>query len=256
MLKPVEPRSHFATKTATLFGGPLTGPLGHLSARYPYPARLNDPYVDKLKAANHGASLSRGAILYREGDRSNGVYVVLEGRAKLYVNSAQGKILVLGFFGPGTILGLASAILGRDHAATAETLQPTRVLFVPREELLREIESDASAARQTAELVSEACFFMLSKLKTVDLSESARQKLARCLLGLLAHSSDPNNEIALHLDLNQETIAQMVGLSRETVSRLLSRFRRRRILDWKRSGLIIRDRKALEELADFPEEPA
>ena len=46
----------------------------------------------------------------------------------------------------------------------------------------------------------------------------------------------------------------MVGLSRETVTRLLSRLRRKHILDWKRSGLVIRDRSALEKLADFSAE--
>ena len=243
-------------ESGVLFGEPIIDPLGHLSAHYPFPARLNEHYVASLKASNIGTSFSKGAILFEEGEKPTGVYVVLEGRAKLSVNSAQGKTLVLGFFGPGTILGLATAILGRTHAATAETLKPTKVLFVSRKELVREMQADATAARLAAELVSEACYFILGKMKAVDLSQSAGQKLARCLLGLLAHNTSSSGETPPRLDLSQETIAQMVGLSRETVSRLLSRFRRRRILDWRRSGLVIRDRSALEKLADFSETAA
>jgi len=243
-------------KTGSLFGEPIRDPLGHLSAHYPFPARLNEHYVAKLRASNVGLSFSKGAILYEEGEKSTGVYVVLDGRAKLSVNSAQGKTLVLGFFGSGTILGLAAAILGRTHATTAETLKPTKVLFVPREELVRKMQADVTAARQAAILVSEACYFILDKMRDVDLSQSAGQKLARCLLGLLAHNPGSGGETPPKLDLSQETIAQMVGLSRETVTRLLSRFRRGRILDWKRSGLVIRDRSALEKLADFSEKAA
>ncbi|MGC2703311.1 MAG: Crp/Fnr family transcriptional regulator [Candidatus Acidiferrales bacterium] len=236
-----------------LFGEPVVEPLGHLSARYPFPAHLNEAYVARLKASNVGKSYSKGAILYEEGDKPTGVYVVLEGRAKLTVNSSRGKTLLLGFFGPGTILGLASAILARIHAATAEIMIPTKVLFVSRKELVREMEGDAMAARHAAELVSEACYFILTKMRDVELSESTGQRLARCLLGLLAHNADSGGEAALQLDLSQETIAQMIGLSRETVTRLMSRFRTKHIVDWKRSGLVIQNRKALERLADFSE---
>jgi CRP/FNR family cyclic AMP-dependent transcriptional regulator len=132
-------------------------------------------------------------------------------------------------------------------------MKPTRVLFVSRKELVREIESDAAVARQAAQLVSEACYFILGKMSAVDLSQSATQRLARCLVGLLAHNTGPGAEAPPKLDLSQETLAQMVGLSRETVTRLLSRLRRSRILEWKRSGLVIRDRSALKKLADFSE---
>lgn len=240
-------------KTGTFLGEPIVNPLGHLSARYPFPARLNCHYIAKLKTSNNSTAFSKGTILYEEGERSIGVYVILEGCAKLSVNSSQGKTLVLGFFGPGTILGLAAAILGRTHAATAEIVRPTKVLFVSRKELVREMQEDATAARQAAELVSEACYFILSKMRVVELSQSAGQKLARCLLGLLAHNTAAEGETTPELHLSQETIAQMVGLSRETVTRLLSRLRRKHVLEWKRSGLVIRDRSALEKLADFSE---
>lgn len=236
-----------------LFGEPNIEPLAHLSAHYPFPARLNEHYVAKLKASDAGTSFRKGAILFQEGANPTGVYVVLEGSVKLSINSAQGKTLLLGFFGPGTILGLAAALLGRTHAATAEILKATRVVFVSRNELLREMRGNATVARQVAELVGEACYFILGKMRAVDLSQSAGQKLARCLLGLLAHNPGHSSETSLKLDVSQETVAHMVGLSRETVTRLLSQFRKNRILDWKRSGFVIRDKPALEELADFPE---
>ncbi|MGA7920872.1 MAG: Crp/Fnr family transcriptional regulator [Candidatus Acidiferrales bacterium] len=238
-------------KEGTLFGAPVKDPLGHLAARYPFPARLNERYVAKLKASKAGIFFPKGAILFEEGDNSTGVYVVLEGRAKLSVNSAQGKTLVLGFFGPGTILGLAAAILGRTHVVTAEIMKPTKILFVSRKELAKEMQGNVTAARQAAELASEACYFVLGKIRAVDLSQSAGQKLARCLLGLLAHNTSYSEQAAYKLDLSQEAIAQMVGLSRETVTRLLARLQKKCILNWKRSGLVIRDRNALEKLADL-----
>jgi len=234
-----------------LFGEENVDPLGHLSAYYPFPARLDQHYVERLKASRLAKLLRDGTILFQEGQNSTGIYVVLEGRAKLSVNSAQGKTIVLGFFGPGTVLGLAAAVLGRRHAATAEIVKPTRVLFVSREELIKKIHGSATVARHAAEFASEACFFILSKMKAIDLSECAGQRLARCLLGLLAGNSNSSEAVPVNLDLSQETIAQMVGLSRETVSRLLSRFRKKGIVKWTREGLFVQDRKALDKLADW-----
>lgn len=89
-------------------------------------------------------------------------------------------------------------------------------------------------------------------MPTVELSESAQQELARCLLGLLNHHS-ADHGAHVELNLSQETIAQMVGLSREMVSRLLSPLRRKVGLHWTRSDFIVRNRRALEKLADLPE---
>jgi CRP/FNR family transcriptional regulator len=223
---------------------------GHLGAHYPLPARLDTRYVDNLMRIGVEKSYSKGAILFEDGDTSRGVYVVLEGRVKLSVNSARGKALVLGFYGPRTIIGLAAAILDRTHATKAEALMPTKVAFISRNKFLEDMQ-DAAAARRAAELASEACYFFLTKMAATELSKSAEQKIARNLLRLLAHNSSHDGE-PVHLDMSQETIAQMVGLSRETVSRLLSRLRKKGVLDWTRSDFVIRDRHALERLGDLP----
>jgi CRP-like cAMP-binding protein len=245
-------RAAASSVAETLFGVPTMESLGHLSARYPFAARLSEGHLRRFQAANKGKLYRKGTILFEEGARPEGVYVVLEGRVKLSVNSPQGKAMVLGFFGAGTILGLAASTLGRPHVTTAETIQATEAVFVPRSELVAELRSKPLAAWQAAQLLSEDCYFLLTKMATVELSESAQQKMARCLLGLINQTIE-HGGAHVELNLSQETIAQMVGLSRETVSRLLSRLRRKGVLDWTRSDFIIRDRAALEKLADLPE---
>jgi CRP-like cAMP-binding protein len=159
--------------------------------------------------------------------------------------------MVLGFFGPGSVLGLDANILGRVHATTAEAVQQTEVVVVPRRELLNEIQNNATAAWQVAQLVSENCYFLRDILASFQLAESAPQKVARCLLLLIpAGRLDGQGQ---HLNLSQEVIAQMVGVTRETVSRQLARFRKNGLLTGNRSELAICDRRALETLADLPE---
>lgn len=111
---------------------------------------------------------------------------------------------------------------------------------------------DATAAKLAAELAAEACYFLQTKVATVELSESGPQKLVRCLLGLTAHNSY-HDGTPMHVNLSQQAIAQMLGVSRENVTRLLSQFRRKGVLDWTDSAFVIQDRQTLIALADLPQ---
>jgi CRP/FNR family transcriptional regulator len=221
-------------------------PFEHEQAQYPFPSRISQTFLQRLKAsAFTTSSYPKNATLFEDGQRALGFYVMLEGRAKLFMDAAHGKSLILGFFGPGTTLGVEAAILGREHISTAKVVTPAKVAFVNRTVLLEHLRSDAIAALDIARLMSEACYFAVGKMRALDLSPSAEQKLARFLLELTADGARG----AVMLDISQEAVAQMLGLARETVARLISNLRRRGILHWKRPALIIQDRPSLAQLA-------
>ncbi len=234
---------------ATLFGAPIGEPLRYLPGQYPYAARLNQNHIRRLKASAKIRVFEQGNPLFREGELCRGAFVVLEGRVRESMTSPQGKTLVLGFYGPGSVLALDANILGRSYGLTAEAVQRAETLIVPRVELLAEIQSNATAAWQLTQLLGESCYFLRSKLASIELSESASQKVARCLLQLAADSADLDGA-HICLRLNQETISQMLGISRETVSRQRSRLRNNGVLRWSRSGMVIQNRRALENLAN------
>jgi CRP/FNR family cyclic AMP-dependent transcriptional regulator len=243
-------------KAATLFSESTKAPVAYLGDRQPFHARLNHQRLARLKAITGGSFYSRGTILFAEGQRPDGLYVVLEGRVKLSVSSAHGRCFIIDFFGPGTVLGLAETISRRPHGSTAEIVKTSRLALLPHEELLQQLQGSQEAAFQASELVSEEYFFILSKIKAIQLAQSAEERLVRFLLGLNPEAASSKGEIRLELGLSQEAVAQMIGVSRETVSRLFSRLKKRRILDWKRSALVIRDRSALEGFLEDSEEAA
>jgi len=233
----------------SLLAKPVRAPQDYMSGRIPFLARLDRRCLARVKATTLGTPYARGTVLFAEEHRPDGVYVILEGRAKLSVSSSNGKSLALGFFGPGTVLGLEGAILGWPYMATAEIVEPAKAAFMARRDLLRHLGRSEKAALEAAELVSETCYFLLSRIKANELSESAEEKLVRFLLEVHPGHPGADGETRLKLDLSQEAIAQMIGTSRETVARLLSRLKKRGILDWGRSKIVIRDRGALEKLA-------
>lgn len=204
--------------------------------------------VSRISELGDTAAYARGSVLFAEGQTPTGIFLVSAGRVKLSVVSPDGKALVLGFFGPGAILGLAATMLGAPHDATAEPTEQTTVTFLPRGAFLKLVQQDAEALFAVAEVLSQRCLSLVGVLRTIGLLKSARQRLAAFLLEFRPDGEDHEVSIGL-AGITQESLAQIVGLSRETASRLLSGFKKRGILEWKRSILTVRNWETLRSMA-------
>jgi len=199
-------------------------------------------------------SYKKGATLFAQGENPRGIFLITEGAAKLSTASADGRSLILGFLGPGKILGLAAAILGRSFETTAETSEPTTAIFLPRDVFLRLTQESTRMAFDVAQQLSERRFKLLDELRIIGLSESAQQKLGVFLLGLCPDRGRRGSGTRIHLPgAKQDDLAQMLGVSRETTNRLLSFLGKSNILAWKRGTLVIRNWSALKKLAGFRE---
>lgn len=219
-----------------------------------YPV-LSDVYLDRLLGIQPmGGCVARqnGSVLMAEGQKGLGVHVLWDGRVKLSMSSENGKSLILGFASRGAVLGLPTTISGRSYGMRAEVVEPAKVSFVSQDSLLRRLHATETAAYAAAELVSAIYYFVLAEMRASSLPGSAEQKMARFLLGLRPMPNGSNGQTQAMLEASQEEIGQMIGVSRETVARVISRFKKRRILELKAPILIIHDKAALAKLAELP----
>ncbi len=194
----------------------------------------------------------KGSALFTEGQQVLGVYVLWAGRVKLTIGSENGKSLILGMVGRGTVFDLPAAILGLPHVATAEVTKLAEVSFLSRDDLLRHLHATHSAAYAAAETVSAVCYSVLTEINTFHFSQSAEQKMARFVLGLSPMAKCCSGQAQVTLEQSEEEIGQTIGVCRETVARVISRFKKRHILELKAPILIIHDGVALARIADSP----
>lgn len=190
----------------------------------------------------------RGAILFVEGQSPRGVFLLCTGRTKLSTCSNDGKTLMR-IAEPGEILGLDSVITGNTYNATAETLDSSQVNFVRREDFLRFLKENGEACLRVARHLSHDIRTAYDQLRTLALSHSVEEKLANLLISWTASGSTRTPQgIRIKLTLTHEEIAQMIGASRETVTRLLGDFRRRGVIYLKGSTLLILDEHRLRSI--------
>ena len=194
----------------------------------------------------------KGALLFAEGQTPRGVYVLCAGRAKLSTSSGDARVLITQIAGPGEVLGLAAALSGEPYEGTAETLLPSRVSFINRESLLRFLAGDPGAALRVARQLGRNYRTAFGQVRLLGLSNSAAGKFARFLIEACERDRvETGGGGHVKLTLTHEEIGQLIGASRETVTRLFSEFKGGGIIKVSGAALRVNDRTALEALANY-----
>ena len=179
-----------------------------------------------------------------------GIFVLCKGRVKLSICSTDGKTLILKIAEPGEVLGLSATVSGKPYELTAETVDPCQVNFVKRDDFLRFLKEHSDACLRVAEQLSDKYNTACREIRSLGLSHSAGEKLAKLLLEWSARNGEAAKaEPRVKLALTHEEIAQMIGTSRETVTRLFADLKKRQIVQAKGSTLLIRNKAALKAMA-------
>ncbi len=189
-----------------------------------------------------------GAVLFAEGQAPRGVFIVRRGRVKLSICGSDGRTLILRIVDPGCPLGVAAVVSGRPYEATAETQEPSEISFLRHSDLLQLMRQHGEFALWVTQHISADYASTCREIRDLILSDSASEKLARLLVGWLDQNTTSKNPSQMKLALTHEEIGQMIGSSRETVSRLFAGFKKQRIIQQTGSTLVIPNRVALESL--------
>jgi CRP/FNR family transcriptional regulator len=189
-----------------------------------------------------------GAVLFAEGQSPRGVFLVRRGRVKLSICGSDGRTLILRIVDAGSPLGIAAVVSGRQYEATAETQEPCEISFLRNSDLLRLMRLHGELALWVTQHISRDYASTCREIRDLMLSDSASEKLARLMVGWLDQNAKSRNPTQVKLALTHEEIGQMIGSSRETVSRLFAGFKKQRLIQQSGSTLVIPNRLALESL--------
>jgi CRP/FNR family transcriptional regulator, cyclic AMP receptor protein len=204
--------------------------------------------LSRLNAAGHLTLYPGSVDLLAEGTVPPGVYIICSGRIKLSVRARDGKTIILKVAGGRHVLGLSSVVSGRTSPVTATTVETCQIKFVEQEEFLELLAQDCDAAITCAQLLADEVGTAFDDVHELLLARSSTEKLARLLLSWV--SEEPRNrDLRVNQDFTHEEMAQMIGSSRETVTRLLCDLRRKDLIRLEGSTLVIPNRVALQAIA-------
>ena len=214
----------------------------HLFCNLPLPA------LKKLNEIKSTAVYPKSTTLFIEGQQPRGVFVLCAGKAKLFTSSSDGKTIITKISEAGDVLGLNASISNRPYEVTAEMMDPGQANFIARDALLQFLREHGEVALRVAEQLSRNYYAAYEEIRTLGLTSSPSEKFAKLLLSWSPNGGNASEPAHLTLTLTHEEIAEMIGTTRETVSRLFSDFKKKQLVQLKGSTLIIRNKPALEKM--------
>lgn len=190
---------------------------------------LSDEELDNLPLYNAPDRYKKGAIIYEEGGRINGFYVVCKGIIKIYKTGFDGKDQIIRFAKPGDIMGFRSTISGELACTTSKTIEEAEITYIPGEMVKLLVKSNGEFAM---DLLQIACLELgeANDYITDIAQKTVRERLAEVLIHLKwTFNLDRDNY--LQIALTREELASIVGTATESVIRLLSEFKQDKLIE-------------------------
>ncbi|MDP9455756.1 MAG: Crp/Fnr family transcriptional regulator [Actinomycetota bacterium] len=194
---------------------------------------LEEGFFQSLAISAEVLEIGAGTAIYREGQPSGAVYFMREGRVKLHRTSGgpKSRDQILGVVGDGSVLGLASALEGKPQSHGASALTDCVLYAVFRDDLVNLVLSYPEAALRLAQALA-ARNRELEDLVGDLVFHSAPQRVARMLLNLATEEGRVTKRgVVFEPSLSRQEMAEATGISREALSRALSRLAQEGILN-------------------------
>jgi CRP-like cAMP-binding protein len=219
-----------------------------LFRRHPFLSALTEGEATELLKHSHQKRVPAGQVIFYKDDPGDGLYGVLSGRVVATVESVGGKELILNTFGPGDMFGEIAMLDGKGRTATIVAREASELLFLGRsvflpflrerhEAALRVISFLCERLRRTTTLVEDSTFL------------GVPARLAKLLAMLVdQYGQQDQSSSAVTIRISQAELAQMLGVSREIVSRQLAVWRAAGMIKLGRGNLTIRDGRALDRI--------
>lgn len=214
--------------------------------------KLSYESLKMLERAKITSAYAAGSLLFVEGQPANGVFMICQGRVKLYTCSREGKVVILRIAEAGEVLGLSGVVTNEDHEVSAEAVAPCQVNFIPKGDFLRLMHLHTDLAMNVVKHLCEQYQHAYRQIRSLGLSVSVADKLARLILEWCETRGSQPEPVRLKVPFTHGEIAEMIGTSRETVTRLLKDFKVQKLITIKGADLLVNDRKALESVIGRP----
>jgi len=210
---------------------------------------LDEASAATLRASMTGVKLSRGRVLFKEGDAGDQLFVVVDGKLKLGTTSNDGRENLLSILGPGDMFGELSLFDPGPRTATATAVVDSKLLALANDQVIGWVKEHPQVSLQLLGRLAQRlrkANDVLSDLVFADVPG----RVAKAIIELGERFGTKKDD-GLHVnhELTQEELAQLVGASRETVNKALADFASRGWVKLEPRAVIILDAERLSKRA-------
>lgn len=206
---------------------------------------LDERYLLELLSRGGRRRLDANQTVFMQGAEASGLYVVLSGRIKVFKLSPKGREQTLMIMGPGEPVGEVAVLSGEAYPASAEALEPSEVLYIPRQAFLDLVAREPEVALRLLAALSSRLRSFASLIEDLSLKDVS-ERLAAHLLSLAGKEPDDRT---VRLEVSKTQLAAAVGTVPETLSRAFQQLTKAGAVRTSGRTVYIEDRALLERVA-------
>ena len=201
----------------------------------------------RIAGCKTSKTVKKGTVLFEEGEHINGIFCIKDGVCKVSKMSDNGRDQIVNLVRKGDLLGERSLINDEASNLKAIAVNDMEVCFIPKEEVVRDLDENP---KFTMDILKN----MAASLKSADnfivdmAQKTVKQRLAATLLSLDSKFAKNENG-SLDIHLSREDIANIIGTATESAIRLLSEFKKKKLIDLKGKEVFILDSQALKDIS-------
>lgn len=221
-----------------------------LAAGLPLFAGLSPTELDDILREAHAVHHAKNSVVFEEGAEAESFFVLLHGHVRATKTTSDGQQVVVRYVAPGEIFGVAMAIGLPRYPATATAVDDSVVLVCPASIWPRLVEKYPVLATNTLQTLGSR--LQDSHTRVVEMStEQAESRVAHALLRLIRQAGRKvESGVEVDFPISRQDIAEMTGTTLHTVSRILSGWEQRGLIDGGRQRIVVREPEKLQALAE------
>lgn len=207
---------------------------------------MSDDHLKKIASIATTLNFDKGEMIFHEGDKGNGIYMVEKGTIKVFKLSFEGKEQILHIYGPGHTFGEVPVFEGKNFPASAMAIEKSVIIFLPREKFVNLITSTPGLGMNLLADLSRRLREFTVQIENLSLKEVP----ARLSAYFLTLSREQNNQKKLMLPISKAQLSNLIGTTPETVSRVLKKMMDSDLIDVQTKTIVIKDIEGLQDLSE------
>ena len=213
-------------------------------------AKLSDADLDRLLARATLRRVAMGEAVFEQGRKADRFFLLLHGRLKVTQLTADGQQIIVRMVHPGDIFGIARALQREDYPGTPTASAESLVLCWPTEVWEQFIENNPHLAVNAMQTIGQRLQEAHTRMREMA-TEDVERRVAHAVLRLIAQAGKPEGDgIRIDFQISRQDIAEMTGTTLHTVSRILSAWEGKGLVEGGRQKLLVRDAAGLRLLAE------
>jgi len=208
---------------------------------------LSKNEIIRISSCKTVKMIKKGETLFEEGEHINGVFCIKDGVCKVSKRSENGRNQIISLVKKGNLLGERSLISDEVSNLKAVALGNMEVCFIPKEEIILDLQKNPNFSMSILKTMANS--LKQADNLIVDMAQkTVKQRLAEALIYLKLNYGSANN-IFIDVNLSREDFADIIGAATESTIRLLSEFKKSKVIEIKGKNIAIINEVELEKIA-------